>query len=183
MSEDFISERHVVARDGVIQENEMLVDANSQKISSVIGHGKCSSCGMIDGQKYFHCVGGDLLCPSCVIIHERRPYCRMHVEVLIGSKTEAKVGIGILVKLRKGKIKKFGSMTEEEYVDVRESLEEKSYCRTDDLVLLWDTIKMTGLGISAMRTLYLAYCDDSDMKLFCRKLDEAKPEWRENLGI
>lgn len=183
MSEDAMNEKHVPGQEGVIEELTTAFSESSERITTTVGHGRCSGCGRIDAKTYHLCSQGDLLCPTCLLSHEGTIYCRKHAEIFVGSKSEAKIGIGILVGLDKNKIKKFGAMTEEEVTTAERLLEARNYCSATRLGLFGNSIKLNHAGISAMRTLYLAYRNDSDMIFFFRKLEEVKPDWRETLGV
>jgi len=183
VTDEFIDEVHVPAKEGVIEEYRTSFDETSQKITTEVGHGKCSTCGRVNATVYYHCVQEDLLCANCLIIHEGQTYCRKHIESSVGTKLEAMVLIAVASSLDKTKIKKFATISEQDVLSLKQELERKNYLESKHFGLFGNKVKPTHFGLSAIRTLYQTYIKDNDFQLFIKKLSEAKPDWREVLVI
>ncbi len=180
-AEDMMNEKHVPAQEGIIQEYSTTFDESSEKITTTIGHGRCSGCGEIDASKYYLCTGGELLCKNCVIIHEGKVYCREHIESDLGSKQLAKLLVGIICKLGIDKIKKFSKIKNSDIQKLKQELVDRDYI-TEKGIGFFIEKKLNDRGISAAKSFVKAYSQDLDFQVFIKKILELRPDWQEVLS-
>ncbi len=179
-AEDMMNEKHIPAQEGIIQEYSTAFDESSEKITTTIGHGRCSGCGEIDAKKYYLCCKGELLCKDCLLDHEGNAYCRKHVESELGSKQLAKLLIGIFFKLNIDKIKKFSKLKTEEVEGLKRELVERNYATEKGFGFFVEK-KITDEGMSVIKTFIKAYSRDMDFQIFMKKILEERPDWKETL--
>lgn len=182
MSGDFSVDRHVPAGDGIIRSRRSRM--TEEGMENINEYGRCGSCRFVfkEASNYFVCVQGELLCAECRMSYEGQTYCRRHLIELVATKPEMMVLFGIALGLRRNRIKKVALLSEGEYQQAMQKLEELDYCRRTGFGL-FGGYRITPDAPELIFTLIAAFGKDADVRMLLKKLDEEIPDWRQKTGL
>lgn len=169
--DELASEIYTVTPESILQKTRSIYDPETERITNEVARGLCSTCGSpVDEKNVVQCYFGDLVCNRCAIRYCGRSICRNHVEVNLGSKSEAIVMISIIFGLNKKEIKDISGISEKTIDITKNILLNRGYIKIKSVGLVGNNAKISDSAIEIIETLVISYRKDLDFGTFLEKV-------------
>lgn len=167
-----IEERNLPEREGILgsKTTTMSIDGSIQKDIMIPF---CDSCGqMLRGEKLAVCSCRKKICPSCVIIHENKAYCRECAKRITAiTKEDFFVLYGIANEASLKDIKHASSITSDSLEEAIKILLERTLIEIKGLSI-FARYSITSKGLAILATCEQIYSNEGDVSRFMLGIQE-----------